>query len=454
MNNKDKKKVFTIFIIIIAGFLLSFLNPLKLFAEDNKLWIDTSHWELQDVFIPGGYWVETEKKSWIDTSYKVSRGNMIFESYQSWVDTSHYERSGYYKTETYAQWISSGYYKTENINVWVNSGYTQNVWINSGYYVNRPYNVWVNSGYWQTRIYQVWDIKEEPGWGINRGFPVITSAGYAYLRTVVERIWINTSHWETRYNNVYVDTSHWQTSYINTSHWENRSTTIFVDTSHWEQKEKSVWVDTSRWVTEGHYETKTGLHWVDTSYTVNQGYWQYYTSYNWIDTGHFEVARTWVPSGYWAELMHGIVEVEKDPEYVLTKWHCDDYGNECSMSMKISWKIDNTGFQENEKKKINRIYIYEDLVRYGNNEVEKIEIINLRLNPSEIGAIETQTKFEHSGNEESIIHIYVYSETGETGHVCFKNPVNGFRSINLGVKSSNQNSQIWLGGIKNEIFEF
>lgn len=69
---------------------------------------------------------------------------------------------------------------------------------------------------------------------------------------------------------------------------------IWVDTSHWETR--------TYWVEEGHYETRVGRRWVDDShyetrvreepYTyyvwVKSGYWRTYVYDQWVDTSHWE----------------------------------------------------------------------------------------------------------------------------------------------------------------------
>ncbi|GAH14297.1 unnamed protein product, partial [marine sediment metagenome] len=56
------------------------------------------------------------------------------------------------------------------------------------------------------------------------------------------------------------------------------------------------------------------------------------------------------------------------------------------------------------------------------------------------------TKFEHSGSEDSILHIYLYGENGESAHIFFDNPINGYRSINIGLEGSSSDANTWLGG--------
>ncbi|MDD5659757.1 MAG: hypothetical protein PHR39_07095, partial [Actinomycetota bacterium] len=77
-KNKIKSLIFLTFSIF---FIMELLFSNKIFAEEKKIWIDTSHWEVQDVFISDGYWETKENKRWVDTSYKVNQGYWSNESH-------------------------------------------------------------------------------------------------------------------------------------------------------------------------------------------------------------------------------------------------------------------------------------------------------------------------------------------------------------------------------------
>jgi hypothetical protein len=453
MNKKNKIFLLTILTLFIFIFTLSKHGYLR--AEDDPVWIDTSYWETRTHLVKDGYWDEKQKTRWVDTSYRVNQGYWSYDDYNVWVDTSRWVNDGYWKNETYREWVSSGYYKTENYYEWVKSGYTVYEWINSGYYQNYSYSVWVPSGYYKKQVITVWVPEYDPGWGINRQYPVEGSAGHATLKKYEYFIYVDTSHWETRYGSRYVDTSHWGSRYVDTSHYELRTRTMWVDTSHWEYRTRRTWVDTSYYASSGHWEKRTGRHWIDTSYIVARGYWETYTSFEWVDTSYYKTEKVWITSGYYSSPMHGEILVEKTPEFVFTKWHKNPNGDDAFMELKITWKIYNDNIGENEQpKKINKVYIYEDVVRYGGNGIDKVEIFNEKVNPSEEGSVSATVNFNYGGNEESILHIYLYSESGHAGHVSFPNPVNSFISINLYKPTGEDNKHIWLGGITNEIFEF
>jgi len=444
-----------IFISLITICLPFFFKNKQIFADEGLVWIDTSHWEIQNQLKENGYWKEKQEKRWKDTSYSVNQGYWSSEDYYIWIDTSHWKKNGYWKNEIYKEWVGSGYYKTENYYEWIRSGYTVYEWIRSGYYQNYSYLVWVESGYLQRNIKKVWVTEYDPGWGINRQYPVVGSAGHATLKEYVYYTWINTSHWETRYGIRWIDTSHWENKYIDTSHWELRTKTYWVDTSRWENRARQIWIDTSYFVSSGYWEKRTGRHWIDTSYMVSQGYWETYTSYEWVDTSYYVTDKVWITSGYYATPMHGKIIVEKSPKYVFTKWHVDEEGKQSSMDLKITWEINNVDTQDNEQfKKINKVYVFEEVVRYSNKGIEKVNIFQEDVLPSAKGSIFTTTMFDYGGNEESTLYIYVYSENGEVGYVSFPNPVNSFRSINLYNQTIADNENIWLGGITYETFEF
>jgi len=153
--------------------------------------------------------------------------------------------------------------------------------------------------------------------------------------------------------------------------------------------------------------------------------------------------------------MHGQILVEKQPQYVFTKWHKDSSGEEASMTLKITWEIDNNEIAlEADKRKINKIYIYEDVVRYNDKGIDKIILFDGSVPSAEEGSMDIVTKFDYAGSEESLLHVYLYAENGEVGHISFINPINGFRSINIDQGGTGTNPDVWLGGIVYEVFEF
>ena len=92
------------------------------------------------------------------------------------------------------------------------------------------------------------------------------------------------------------------------------------------------------------------------------------------------------------------------------------------------------------------VYVYEDILRFNNKGAERVLIFNSSITPSQAGSIETVTKFDHSGSEDSMVHIYLCTKNGGSAHIYFSNPVNGFRSINLGDGGSSSDANKWMGG--------
>ena len=95
--NKTKIKKF-IFIVVVLFFTIEFFIANKIFAEEEKTWIDTSHWEIQNSFITDGYLKSGINKRLVDTSYVANSGYWSNDSYQVWVDTSHWQNGGYWSS--------------------------------------------------------------------------------------------------------------------------------------------------------------------------------------------------------------------------------------------------------------------------------------------------------------------------------------------------------------------
>lgn len=409
------KKITYKLILILSLFLLvsvPFLIPSKLYAESEKVWVDTSHWEVKKYWVESGYWETTLKKRWVDTSYTVSQG--------------------YWEDYTKKVWVNSGYYDYYNKNVWIDTSH----WETRYRYVNKwvPVNMIIYVG---TNSY---------GWSVYSSFAksqssvTITYNGNKYHA----RKWVIDYRpnyggrvYAIKYQ-CYEVLSKIKEAYRN-----------WVQSGYWKTVKISYWVDTSHW------EAISGRRWVDTSYKVSQGYWEHYTGREWVSAGHYEYRTIWVEDGFYTSPLHGELIVEKDPEYIFTKWHKDKNNNECGMNLDISWKVDNSNLSEGEdEKKIIRLYIYEDVCRFNNKGFDKVIILDKNVIPSIEGNISTHTKFEYSGSKESLLHIYLFAQNGEKAHIYFSNPINGFRSINLMPEGSNSNANVWLGGISYERFEF
>ncbi|MFO7928036.1 MAG: hypothetical protein R6U35_00020, partial [Candidatus Humimicrobiaceae bacterium] len=214
--------------------------------------------------------------------------------------------------------------------------------------------------------------------------------------------------------------------------WKTYMDHYHVDTSHWETRTRKVWVDTSYIVHKGHWEYR------DEKVLVKDGYFEEYTDYRWIDTSYYETKKVWVEDGYYAKPLHGTVTVRKEPRYVFTRWHKDKSGEESEMELEVKWDIENG--------KIEKVKVHEDLNRFDEKGIEHIGICNKQLSPKQKGSISTRVKFDNPGNEDSKLHIYLYSDDGRVAHVYFSNPINGFRSINIKEDGIDKDADEWLGG--------
>jgi hypothetical protein len=442
-------------VIIFLILLIIALPPRLLWASEPVVWVDTSRWETVDVLVKDGYWKETEKKVWIDTSSPVIQGYWATGEHRVWVPRSvtvQYQEREWVDTSAWVdvnRWIDQPYM------VWINSGYYKNVWVSSGYHHIITSDVWISSGYYVIHSYTEWETREDPGWAINKEYPIHGSGGYAVLKTRHERVWVDTSHFKTVKKKVWVDTSHWEVRYVDTSRWETRYKLVKVTDRIWVPG--GYWRNVTRYkeLPYGHWETRYGRHWVDTSYIQGQGYWHTFIVNEWIDTSYYDQQKVWITDGYYASPLKGTVTIEKTPRYVFTRWHKDGKGKEASMELRIRWKVDNEDLPEGEaKKEIIRINVYQDVIRYGGRGKEKVTIFNGSVKRSEEGFIDTVTRFEHSGSDESMLHIYLYSQTGQVGHVKISNPINGFRSINIKDDGAGPNHSIWLGGWSYETLYF
>lgn len=74
--------------------------------------------------------------------------------------------------------------------------------------------------------------------------------------TSTTKVWIDTSHYETR--QVWVQSGYWDKQWVDTSHWETRTEQVWVESGYY----KDVWVVD----VPGHYETVTKQVWVPPVY--------------------------------------------------------------------------------------------------------------------------------------------------------------------------------------------
>lgn len=397
--------------IILILFVL-FIFPKKIFCGDwlkidpteERTWIDTSHWENEQIWITDGYFREVSKKEWIDNSYTVNQG--------------------YWETEEYLTWVTSS----------TLAPYTEYRWIDTSHWESRyryaktwvPVNLIIYVG---TNSYG-WSVYSFAAKPTNSVTIIYNGNRYRAKKWVIDyrpsfggRIYaIKYLCYEKE-----VQIKEYYNVWISSGYLQSYTTYKTKDTSHW--------------------ETGTRRVWVDTSYTITSGYWHYTTRKEWVDTSHYEFRPVWVTEGFYTEPFHGKVTIQKNPAFIFTKWHKNQNNEECNMELNIGWKIDNSDLSEREEEKeIVRINIYQDINRYNNKGIDKVTVFNGNVPSSTEGSINTVTKFNYSGSEDSVLHIYLYTQNGESAHIYFSNPINGFRSINLMPEGSSSNANAWLGG--------
>ena len=414
---------FEVFIIIIVC-ILAILLPLLVFPEkisgdewlkvdvtgDEPIWIDTSHWETRAIYVGDGYYRDVKKKRWIDDSYLVNQGYWETGTYRVWVEEK--------KTVPYTayRYIDTSHWETR---------YTYAE-------VMRPVNFTVIQGT-DSYGWSVYAFAAKP-----RGMQQVYYYGTKYLA----------QKWEIDYRPYMGGRIH-AVKYVFLYQFvtEKRPYSIWVSSGHWESYTAYRVVDTSHW------ETRTGGHWVDTSYMVDSGHWEEYMEKEWVDTGHTEYRSVWVEDGHYAEPLHGKIKVEKRPGYVFTRWHKDSGGNECGMDLRVSWEIydDSPAIEHGvvnsgETPEITGVNIFEEVIRYNNRGIYKVLIYDGEVPPGQQGSLETFTRFDFAGSIESVLHIYLYGGSDQVIHAYFNNPINGFRSINIGYSGTYTDAQDWLGG--------
>ncbi len=405
--------LFMIMLYILSIFIPFFIFQQQIFGEGwlkvdlhegERVWVDTSHWETKKVLVKDGYYEDVQKKRWVDTSYTVKDGYYATGQYRVWVEQKDIE------SYTASRYVDTSHYVTKYR------------------YINKvkPVNFTVISG------------TDNYGWSVyafaakTKGMQQVSYRGSTYMANVYVidyRPARGGRIYAVKYVFIYmlIKEKQYYMEWEKSGHWESYTAYRRVDNSHW--------------------ETRTGRYWVDTSYKVNDGHWEDYNEKAWVDTSYYEFRNYWVDEGFYTEPLHGKLSVQKNPKYVFTRWHKDERGKECGMDLKISWELDNSMLAEGQEPiHITGIYIYEEVHRYRDRGIEEVLIYNGHVRASEEGDLETFSKFDFAGSDESILHIYLYAEDGQSVHAYFSNPVNGYRSINMTEKGTESGPERWLGG--------
>ena len=407
------KKVLKVNLFLVIFFLIVIISPYELFSEnwlkveiteDEMIWVDNSHWEYKKILVKDGYYKEVKRNKWVDTSYII--------------------KQGYWKVGQYSVWVPS---KTI-------VSYTAYRYVNTSHYERRYRDVTI----WIPTYFTVIIGTNQYGWDVYAfaakpaGLKRVSYKGNIYW---AEKWVINYKPY--RGGRIYAEKWVFRSKLITYREYYN----VWINSGYWQPYTAYKVVDNSHW------ETKVGKYWVDTSYKVERGYWEEYIVKEWVDTSYYEHKKIFVRDGYYVPPLHGEVVVEKSPKYVFTKWHKNARGEECNMELKVTWSLDNSEISPGEEeKKINSIYIYENVCRFENNGIDKVIIYNDSVPASAKGSIDTIIKFNYSGGEDSILHIYLYAQSGESAHIYFSNPINGYRSINISSNGSSSNANTWLGG--------
>jgi len=244
-----KLKILLLIVIFIS---VIFILPTELVAEVHKFWVDTSHWDTKPIeYIESGYWKETSRQKWIDTSYTVNQGYWSQSQQRRWIDTSYTVSQGGWEDYTYRLWVTSGYEHYYTANRWVDTSH----WETRSRYVDK----WVACDIvflYNTSSYG-WDVYSFAAKYAGYYSGIINGKTYKYNKYVID---YNPSYGGRVYAIKYVCDYALQSTI---EYYQVR-----VSSGYWQSYTDSYWVDTSRW------ENRTGRRWVDTSYTVSQGYWE------------------------------------------------------------------------------------------------------------------------------------------------------------------------------------
>jgi len=395
---------FFVFLTMFFGFFNKGLYADWLHVEkagQEKVWVDTSYWTYKEVLVPDGHYKTVTTRQWVDDSYTVHDGHWVTRYEKVWVEDTRLLVS------------------------------TEYVYIDTSHYIQKTKEVTS----WNPVNFSVIEGTDRYGWDVYS-----FAAKYHGLKQVNYRGKVYKAHkyvidYRPSYGGrVYavkwvftakkVTTQHVYYEYVRSGYWHPVQVYKIIDNSHWEYRNEKVWIGTS--------------------YTVSQGHWEEATKQVWVDTSYYQTERILVKDGYWAEPLHGTIWIKKSPKYVFTRWHKDGEGKTCNMEIELQWELkDEQG--PGSVKKIERIYIFADIKRYEGKGVQRVLILEETIDPAVSGTVLGSAYFDYSGDQESLVHIYLYASSGEQAHIYFSNPVNGFRSINLG-RHHNGPADTWLGG--------
>jgi hypothetical protein len=245
MIRTKKTSVFVFLIVIIFLFTTATTYAGQWVNADTsttQAWIDTSHYETRQVWITSGYWDQV----WVDTSHWETVTEQVWVKDGYYKDVWVVDVPGHYETVTKQVWVPPVYetrtrteYTTVTVYSYADIGPTKSRMRNAG---------WTFEGM-QDNSYQTWDPY------LKRTVTVYV-IDLAFSRQVTYQVKVKDGYYKTVTEQVWVpEQGHWEKVWVDTSHWETRTYQVLVKDGYW----KDVWVDTS------HYETS--------QVWVTSGYW-------------------------------------------------------------------------------------------------------------------------------------------------------------------------------------
>ncbi|MBE3578990.1 MAG: hypothetical protein IMW83_03830 [Caldanaerobacter subterraneus] len=253
-------KKFPLFTLLIAIIFLFSTFPVyagqwvNVDTGTTQTWIDTSHYETRRVWVEDGYW----DRVWVDTSHWETRTEQV------WVKDGYYEDvwvvdvPGHYEEVEKQVWVPPVYetrtrtvyttvtvYSYANISPtiarmrnagWTFEGMQDNSYTTRDPITKKPITVYViDLSFSKKETYQVkvkdgyYKTVKEPVWVPEQGH--------------YEKVWVDTSHWETRTVQVWVKDGYWKDVWVDTSHYEYRQ--VWVQSGYWAPVNATVTVSKS-----------------------------------------------------------------------------------------------------------------------------------------------------------------------------------------------------------------
>ena len=148
----------------------------------------------------------------------------------------------------------------------------------------------------------------------------------------------------------------------------------------------------------------------------------------------------WVEKYEIIEPTEGNISLNKEPNFVFTKWHKHDDGTPSGMDINISWDT-----QDNRENNIKESFFVDERYRKMGLDLYPLypEVPNSDaecLIALEENVIERQNSYnnayyhfelDHAGTEESVLYIQMRTEEGNIIDIMSKIPINGYFGINI-----------------------